>query len=199
MSTAVILAGGESRRMQRDKLSLRVGKQTLLESAVGRFSNVFDTVLVSVADPDKYAQVKARKVIDIHKGCGPISGLHASLLTTEDDGIFLVAADMPFADPNAAKRIMELAGDCDISLMVDRRMRYEPLFAYYRKTILSQVEAAISEGNYKLANLFDKVRVQIVSEAELGGLWNEKLLLNINYPEDYERLLIENKPFNTKI
>ena len=188
MSTAVILAGGESRRMQKDKMVLRFGKQTLLESAVDRFSRCFDNVLISVADPDKYPEVKARRVVDITKGCGPIGGLHAALKNTDEEGIFLVAADMPYADPLAAKRIIELAGDCDICLTVDSRLRYEPLFTYYKKTLLQQVEEAVSAGAYKLAALMDKAKLRIVTNEELGSLWNEKLLLNVNYPEDYERL-----------
>jgi molybdopterin-guanine dinucleotide biosynthesis protein A len=194
MSTAVILAGGESRRMRRDKLALRFGKQTLLESAVDRFSRCFDTVWVSVADPEKYAGVPARRIVDIYPGCGPIGGLHAALVNTGDEGVFLVAADMPFADPEAAKRIVELTGDCDISLTVDRRSRYEPLFAFYRKTVSKQVEAVILSGDYKIAALAPKVRTRIVTAGELGGLWTEKLLLNINYPEDYERLVADNAP-----
>ena len=192
MSTAVILAGGESRRMQQDKMALKFGRQTLLESAVERFSKSFDTVLISVADPAKYPEIKARRVVDIVKGCGPIGGLYASLMNTNEEGIFLVAADMPFADPEAAKRIMELVGDCDICLTVDSRLRYEPLFTYYKKTLLKQVEDAVASGNYKLAALMDKAKLRIVTKAELGSLWDEKLLLNINYPEDYERLRSEN-------
>lgn len=192
MSTAVILAGGESRRMKRDKLALRFGEQTLLESAVARYSRFFDTVLISVADPDKYPEIKARRVIDIYRGCGPIGGLHASLTSADDDAIFLAAADMPFSDPRAAKRIIELAGDFDISLTVDRSSRYEPLFAYYRKTVLEHVENAIASRNFKIADLFEKVRVRIVTADELGDLWSEKLMLNINFPEDYKRLLNDN-------
>ncbi len=199
MSTAVILAGGESRRMQRDKMALRFGSLTLLESAVDRYSRCFDNIYISVADPHKYHEVKARRIVDIKKGCGPIGGLYSALKTVEDDGLFLVAADMPFADPEAAKRIVELAGGSDICLTVDRRARYEPLFAYYSKTILEYVEKAIDAGNYKIAALFEKVRPRVVNNSELGGLWNEKLLLNINYPEDYERLLNENAPGNRAI
>ena len=192
MSTVVILAGGESRRMQQDKMALRFGEKTLLESAVARFSCCFDTVIISIADPCKYPEINVRRIVDIRKGCGPIGGLYSALMTTDEEGIFLVAADMPFADPEAARRIMELAGDCDICLTLDRSSRYEPLFAYYRKTALEQVENAISAGNYKLSALAEKVRLRIVAEAELGGLWDEKILFNINYPEDYERLLDEN-------
>ncbi len=192
MSTAVILAGGESRRMQKDKLSLRFGKQTLLESAVERYERFFDKVYISVADPEKYPEIKSPRIVDIKRGCGPMGGLHASLMTAAGDGVFLVAADMPFSDPAAARRIMELTADYDVGITVDSRSQYEPLFAYYRKTALGPVEEAISAGRYKLSALMDKLSTRIVTGAELGGLWNDKLLLNINYPHDYDRLLNEN-------
>ncbi len=74
MSTAVVLAGGESRRMQRDKLALRFNGETLLASAVRRFSQSFDEVWLSVADPKKYGDIKAPRVADIYKGCARWAG-----------------------------------------------------------------------------------------------------------------------------
>ena len=52
--TAVILAGGKSRRMGRDKLSLPQGNTTVLNAAVERFSAVFDRVYISVRDRGRY-------------------------------------------------------------------------------------------------------------------------------------------------
>lgn len=191
MITAVILAGGESRRMQRDKMELQFKTGSFLESAVKRFSECFDQVYISVADPGKYPDIKAKRLVDEQTGCGPIAGLHSALKNTEAEGIFLVAADLPYADPRAAKRIIELAGSSDICVMADNASRYEPLFGYYKKTLLPHVEAALQAGDYKIAALFDKASLRIVTKSELGSLWNENLLLNINYPEDYERLLRE--------
>ena len=52
--TIVILAGGKSRRMGRDKLRLPLEGEALLERAVRRWEEVFPRVLVSVAGPDRY-------------------------------------------------------------------------------------------------------------------------------------------------
>ncbi len=192
MSTAVILAGGESRRMKRDKLALPFGAATLLDSAVRRFSACFDKVYISVADAGKYPELVAPRITDIYKGCGPMGGLHAALKSTEDEGVFLVAADLPYADPRAALRLMELCASDDICVMKDGESRYEPLFGYYKKSILPLVEKALEAGDYKLAALYDKAGLRVVTKAELGSLFTDNLLLNINYPEDYERLMREN-------
>ncbi len=189
MQTAVILAGGQSRRMGEDKLTLRFGARSLLDSAVRRFSQSFDTVYLSVADPDKYQDIRAERLVDIHPGCGPISGIHAALTGTRDAGVFVAAADLPFAQPAAAHRLIELCADADVCLTTDERGRPEPLFAYYKKSILPHVESAIRAGDYKLVTLIDRLNARRVSPDELGDLWDERLLLNVNYPDDYKRLV----------
>ena len=178
--------------MKKDKMALPFGASSLLASCVSRFSECFDTVYLSVADAGKYPEIAAERLVDIYPGCGPISGLHAGLLRTEEDGVFLVAADLPYAEPRAALRLIALSEGCDVCVTADRQSRYEPLFAYYGKALLPRLEQALLRGEYKLVSLFDRVRVRVVTAEELGGLWHEKLLLNINYPDDYEKLLSEN-------
>lgn len=188
MRTAVILAGGKSRRMGKDKLELEYCGKTLLEAAVERFSKCFDKVYVSVADPEKYPYIKAERIEDIYKDCGPMAGLHAALKKTDDEGVFLVAADLPFSDPGAAKRIIDLVGTNDAALMLDKEGRYEPLFAYYKKTLLPEVEALLDAGEYKMIKIIESITVKKVTINELEGFWNDKILVNINRIEDYQKL-----------
>jgi len=188
LDTVVILAGGKSRRMGRDKLQLSLDGRTLLESVVNRFSDVFENVYLSVADADKYPDITVRRIVDIIPGAGPMSGLHAAFKSLPDDGVFLVAADLPFASPMAAKRIIELCGTNDACIVRQSDGRFEPLFGYYRKTLLPSCENALSSGNYKMTVLFDSADVRYVDPEELGELWDEKLVMNINYPEDFEKI-----------
>ena len=195
MSAVIILAGGKSRRMGRDKLALTVGGQTLLEAAVARFSAVFDSVCISVAEQDKYPGIAAGRIADIYPGCGPLSGLHAALLATMDDAVFLVAADLPFSDPHAAKEIMRLRGDADVCIIKREDGYIEPLFGCYGRSILPVCEAALLAGEYKMTALLSRLDTRYISERDLGAHWDGRLLLNVNYPEDYEK--IENHSRNT--
>ena len=189
MITAVILAGGKSSRMGRDKLLMMLRGETLLDAAVRRFSEVFDRVFVSVSDPEKYSEVKAEKIVDIYKNCGPMGGLHAALTHTKAGGIFLVAADLPFSGPEAAKKIVELCGENDAALMRDHQGRYEPLFAYYKPTLLPVVEKMLAIGSHKMSVLLESARIKAITKADLGPLWKDNMLANINRIEDYESLL----------
>ena len=186
MCPVVILAGGKSSRMGRDKLALPIGGRTLLESAVSRFSDGFDEVFISVADADKYPEVAARRIVDLLPGAGPLSGLHAALATLQCDGVFLVAADLPFAQPSAAQTLIGLCGDHMASVIRLPDGKLEPLFGYYRKSLLPDCEAAINRGDYRMTELLRSAETRFVSPGELGGLWDEKMILNVNRPEDLQ-------------
>ena len=191
MSAAVILAGGKSRRMGRDKLELQLGGSTLLKSAVERFAGEFDDVYVSVADISKYPDVTARRIADILPGAGPLSGLHAALSSIPGDGVFLVAADLPYASAGAAKRIAELCGGKDASVIRLPDGKLEPLFAFYRTTLLGRCFDAIQSGDYRMTEILYNADTRFILPEELGALWNEKLIVNINRPEDFDKAMLE--------
>lgn len=185
MDAVVVLAGGASKRMGRDKLLLEINGTTLLESVAARFCEEFEDVYLSVADENKYPQIKVRRVVDIHRGAGPLSGLHAALSGIRCDGVFLVASDLPYASPKAARRIIELCGSHDACIIMLPGGMIEPLFGYYKKALLPFCEEALASGDYRMSEVLYKANTRFIVPEELGGLWDEKLIFNINYPEDY--------------
>jgi len=200
MTAAVILAGGKSSRMKRDKLSLEYAGESLLERAVNRFSNLFDEVLVSVAEAGKYPQYSSRALPDVLPGLGPLSGLHAAL-ERFPEGVFLAAGDMPFADPKAALRIIELAREngSSAAALFWPDGRCEPLFAYYTGALLRAVRSAAESGNYRIAPLLENdPRVLRISPRQIEDIIApEKLFMNVNRPADYDRLLAIGRPSDT--
>ena len=191
MCAVVILAGGKSRRMGFDKLSLPLGGRTLLEAAVSRFGDEFEDVYISVADAGKYPDIEARRIVDILPGAGPLSGLHAALTELHCGGVFLVAADLPFSSPRAAKRIIELCAGKEAAVLELPNGMLEPLFGYYSASLLRLCVDAIESGEYKLAGILRVADTRFVRVEELGALWDEKMILNINRPEDFDKAAIE--------
>lgn len=188
VAKAVLLAGGKSRRMGRDKLSLPQSGTTVLKAAVDRFSQKFD-VCISVNDKNRYPDIAAPKIEDIYQGCGPLGGLHAALAAFEGDGVFLAASDLPFSSPETALYMIELCADYDICITQDSEGRFEPLFGYYKKCVLKTAEELLKSGVYKMTELFKRHSVRILSPEELGNKWSAKSFENMNYPEDFDRLL----------
>jgi molybdopterin-guanine dinucleotide biosynthesis protein A len=188
--TVVILAGGQSRRMGRDKLQLTLAGETLLDRALRRWGEAFPRVLVSVAGPERFPELGDRRVFDAFPGAGPLAGLHAGLLRAGED-VFLTGADMPFASPEKALALASLCGEADACCLTDDAGRWEPLFAFYRPAVLPKAEALLSSGRRSMGALLASVRLREVRPAELGEGPDSLLTRNVNNPEDYEKLRLE--------
>ena len=188
-TVAVILAGGNSRRMGQDKMMLKLGDDSVLQSIINRFSVGFEKVYVSVADPEKYPEILEEKIVDYFSNIGPLAGLHSALKKIESDscvnGIFLTAADLPFVTPEDAKKVIERAEGYDICVPIDNRGRYEPLFAYYSKEILPKLQEFLDSGEKKVINFYPKVKITTVEVSE----FDRKHFYNLNFPEDYNQLI----------
>lgn len=186
---AVLLAGGKSKRMGKDKLALSQNGKTVLTCACERFMKVFETVAISVDSPDRYPEIPLAHIVDVYKNCGPLGGLHAALLHSKEDGVFLCAADLPFSSPELALKLISMSDGFDICVTTDKDGKFEPLFAYYRKSVLQTAEKLLQSGAYKMTELYAQSRVRTVTPDELGAFWSEQAFENMNYPGDYARLL----------
>lgn len=191
ITTAVILAGGKSSRMGRDKLSLPQDGTTVLMSAVQRFSKSFDRVLLSVDSPDRYSEIPAEHICDIYPDCGPLGGLHAALsaLDTTCEHIFLTAADLPFSDPDAALRLIKACGSHEIAILRDECGRYEPLFGCYSLALVDRISNLLKSGIRAMTELYKISDTLILSFADLGIPCSSHMLSNMNWPDDYKTLL----------
>ena len=189
MYAALILAGGRSRRMGRDKLMLPQDGSTVLETAVRRFSEKFSRVLLSVDRAGRYPDIPVPHVEDTFRGCGPLAGLHAGLKAAGEEGVFLAAADLPFSDPETALRMIELCGEHDICVMRDGKGRFEPLFGCYRISVLQKAEKLLASGKRAMTDLFEVSDTLVLSASELGIPEGSQMLANMNRPEDFSELL----------
>ena len=101
--TALIFAGGGSRRMGREKLSLQFGGQSLLQRALELTQTLFPSVLVSVQHLRD--DIDAPQVCDEIPEAGPLAGLCAGLQHATTSWVFAMAADMPYLLPKVIERL----------------------------------------------------------------------------------------------
>lgn len=186
--TTVILTGGRSRRMGRDKGNLPVGEGTLLERMIGRWTGVFDAVAVSVGEGERPLPAGVTALLDRHPGAGPMAGLEAALAELETDAVFLTAVDMPFGDAALARWMAERMGQADVCTIRRGGGRPEPLFALYRKSCLPAITRSLEAGRRSFVQgLFPFVEVEQVGEEELAAFDLERSLFNANSHEEWER------------
>lgn len=97
----VVLAGGRSRRMGRDKALLEYGGTTLLRHQVDCLSKVCSQVVVSGEYPGFDCVPDTR-----HDG-GPLAGMHAAATRFPGSALLFLAIDMPAMTPQALRRLRQ--------------------------------------------------------------------------------------------
>ena len=183
----VILTGGSSRRMGRDKALLPFAGETFLQRLIERYS-AYGPVGVSVDRAGRFPFTGAMELTDAFPGAGPMNGVVSGFRATREDAMLLTAVDVPYGDPALALRLLELMGDADACLVRRGVKGIEPLFAVYGRTCLPAAEDCLREGRKSLRALLDAVKVRYVLPEELPGFDLERIFTNINTPEDYKQL-----------
>jgi molybdopterin-guanine dinucleotide biosynthesis protein A len=182
-ASAIVLAGGDSRRMGRDKALLPVGGKRLIEVIVEHLRLRFEDILISARRADDYRFLGLEVVGDAEPGLGPLRGLASTLPRTKHDIAFVTACDIPWIDLEFVERLIGLAEGFDLVLPFRPPNFYEPLFAVYRRSVAGLAEDILAAGQRSLLELLSRVRVRRVEISE--GL----SLGNINTRADYRKLV----------
>ncbi|BDG59901.1 molybdenum cofactor guanylyltransferase [Caldinitratiruptor microaerophilus] len=185
----VIMAGGRSTRMGRNKALLPVGGRRLVEHVADLFRDLFEQVLVSTNEPETYAFLGLPAVADRIPGSGPLGGIEAGLKASRFRAAFFAACDMPLLNRDLIAYLVSLAADHDAVVpRVDGQ--WETLHAVYTRDALPAVTAQLDSGDFKVARFFPRVRVRAVEEAELARFGPpRRLFFNCNTPQEYEEAL----------
>jgi molybdopterin-guanine dinucleotide biosynthesis protein A len=167
--SGVILAGGTSRRMGRDKAFLLLAGLPMIEAFSQRLRAVVDEVIIVADDTQRYSPFTDRCVPDVYPGIGTLGGIHAGLLAASHELALVVGCDMPFLNPDVLAWLVDAAGGVDL-IAFRHRLGMEPLHAVYRKSCLPAVEGAIRSGERCAFAFHDQIRVRYMSPAEIPSL-----------------------------
>jgi molybdopterin-guanine dinucleotide biosynthesis protein A len=107
---AIVLCGGESRRMGRDKASLPFGPETLVERVV-RLVTPFVSDVVLAAAPGQAVPPGVRVSRDSVAGVGPLPALLDALDGVDGDHVFVVACDTPLLQPGLVTLLRDLCAE----------------------------------------------------------------------------------------
>ena len=180
-ATAVIMAGGKSRRMGRDKSLLDVGGQPLIAHIVEHLRPHFDELLVSANDPAKYAFLDLPIVPDREPDQGPLMGIASALHAAGHERVFVMATDIPEPDLDLMAALLRRQRDHDAAVPRYANGYLEPLFAVYGKSFMATADAALAEGERAVRATFGRCAVAFVD------LDDDYEPVNLNTPEDLAR------------
>jgi len=178
--TAVILAGGESRRMGRDKAQVEFQGQSLLDRAIANLSPLFDELVVSVRQP---LHIDVPQVLDA--GGGPMIGIVAALEYAKTDWLFVIGVDMPFVVPAVLQMMAEQRTGHDAVLAeIDGRLQPMPAF-YAKESCLPAIQSRIKQGRRSMMRLIPLLHTATLVEHELRPFDPElRSFIDFDTPED---------------
>ncbi|MDE2788479.1 MAG: molybdenum cofactor guanylyltransferase [Chloroflexota bacterium] len=193
--TAVILAGGQSRRLGRDKAIEPFDGEPLIRRVIRRASEAVSSsqVIVVVADPERTAALPLDDdhltAVDVFPDCGSLGGIYTGLNASSTDWSLVAACDMPFLSAPLLAHMAGLRDGVDAVVpVVDGRP--EPTHALYNRRCLPAIEGRLRAGQLKISGFFDDVAVRYVPEDDIRRFDPDLLsFFNINRPEDLSRAM----------
>lgn len=185
--TGVILVGGKSRRMGRDKAFLEVSGKPLFERVLELFLESFPRVVLVGGAPERFAGYHLPVLPDLYPG-SPLGGIYTALSQADTDAVFVSSCDLPF--PNAAVlRYLCSVSDGFDAVVPETPQGYEPLFALYKKGCLDPIRSQLEKGDFCAYAWYPLANVRLVSPGELAPLDPDgAAFCNINTPEQFARL-----------
>lgn len=189
-ASAIVLAGGESRRLGRDKSLLLLEGRPLLVRTLDRLAAISDDLIVVTNTPQNYAHLDldARLVRDQRPGVGSLMGIYSGLKAARHGRALVVACDMPFLNLALLRYLLDCGPACDV--VIPRLGEWlEPLHAIYDKACLPAMEQVLAQGRRQIIAFFDRVQVCEVTAAEIDRMDPRHLsFVNVNTPQDWERV-----------
>jgi len=188
MVSVAILAGGQSKRMGRDKALLVADGQLLIERVIDRVKPLSDDLFINTNSPEKYAQFGLRCVVDVYPGKAALGGIYSALLAAQHPYVLVVACDMPLLNTALLQYLIDLAPTADAVIPIVIPPYPEALHAVYSKKSIPAVEARLQNNDLRVLNVFDDISVRYVERSEMASFDPEFLsFVNVNTLDDWEK------------
>lgn len=189
--SCIVLAGGKSVRLGRNKIIENLGGKMLLERVLDTLS-LFkgEIILVTSAHsalPEVAGYPRVRVVQDIYPNKGSLGGIYSGIVSSKTFYNLLVACDMPFLSFNLLRYMLEIAPDYDLVAFREGQ-HFEPLHAIYSKNCIPPLEKLLERESVRIIEILHYVNTRFLTLKEIEGFEHGHLsFFNINYENDLQK------------
>jgi len=206
-ASAIVLAGGRSRRMGKPKATLRFGTATILENIVGELATAFDEILLigAPARSENFAiesLVRNMPLVRLLRDERPHEGAAVAIVrglaAIQSDAAFVCSCDVPLLQMELVRGLYEMLKDFDAVIPTVGGLP-QPLLAFYRTAAGPLIQAKLASGERRLTLITAALTAYRPEEAELRRFDSDlRSFLNVNTPEDYRRACVLNSGSNVR-
>jgi molybdopterin-guanine dinucleotide biosynthesis protein A len=188
---AILLAGGKSRRMGRDKALLRFGEVTMLEHLARLAGRVFEDTLVVVERRSKTKGLDlggAKICLDVFQNRGPLAGIYTGLSYASCEAACVLTCDMPFVDEVLLRSLAGFwrAGE-DAVCFEEKGGRLQPFPGIYARSSRFLMRTLLDQGEASMKRFLEVALVRPLEFREE----RIEVFTNMNTIEDYYHVLKE--------
>lgn len=174
--TGIILSGGKSSRMGQNKALMNFKGTRLIDNAISIIKPYVNKLLLST---NIAFNLNIIEVADEYPNIGPIGGIYSCLKNSTTEKNLIIPCDVPNIPGHLYEQILKESNNFDAVIPKLANGKLEPLVAFYSSSILPIIERQIQLNDYKLVNLFSKLKVKYINVND------SSFFKNINTPEDF--------------
>jgi len=182
VTDAVLLAGGKSSRMGRDKsLVPFCGSPSLAQYQYSKLERIFKNVYISAKE--KKFDFPCSVILDKDKRSSPLVAIVSALEELGVNEVFILSVDSPFVNEIVIRKILDKYMGLKSKpcvLLAESHNGLEPLCGIYSSKILPYAKNMLQLNQHRLKSLIQKLETQTIYFEEGMNF------LNINTPQDYD-------------
>jgi molybdenum cofactor guanylyltransferase len=192
----LVLAGGRSTRMERDKAAIQYRGATQLDRAMELLQGRVQRAFVSVRKDQAGDATRARyeQILDVGGVEGPIAGISAALAAHPQVAWLVLACDLPFLDANTLDTLLAARADDGREATAFRSSHDglpEPLCAVYEPRAAAPLAVHIASGRNCPRKFLINARTELLAQP------NPRALDNVNTVEEYGAAMSALSPDHT--
>lgn len=185
MMKALILIGGESKRMGREKYLIDFHGKPQYQYLYELLSSINLSTYLSCNQqqagtvPDCYP-----KILDQYPSIGPIGGIASAFSQGPTANWLVIACDMAYVDRQSIEDLLTHENEQVDAICYQKAGQefYEGTFCIYKPTFSPKIQQALQKGQFSLQKLLKKCKVKTLVP------YDEKVLANFNTPDDLKAL-----------
>ncbi|MBL6663341.1 MAG: molybdenum cofactor guanylyltransferase [Flavobacteriales bacterium] len=183
--TAYVLAGGKSSRMGQDKGLLFLNGTPMVKYVLNALKNHAQSIVI-LANNDSYNHFGHPVFKDEVKNSGPLSGLCKGLSISKTDWNIFLSCDNPHIHSDFISFLISKKEGYQAVVPYYKNKSY-PLTAVYHTSCFEVFNNQLKNKKLKVKEALSLIKVKLIDVHNDYPLFNEKLLTNINTPEDFEK------------
>lgn len=199
VNTAIILAGGSSKRMGRDKTHLNLKGKSLIEIVVDKLVSIFTEVIIAgnTGEDLSHLPVVFTRDIIVKPFKNSLTGVHAGLSRSSSEYSFVVACDMPFLNLELVDFMSSFPVKGYDALVPKVKEGHQALHSVYSKSCIPHLKEHLEKDSFRIGYFITRIKTKYIPQEDIEK-YDPKLLsfFNINTKEDYQKalMLVEENP-----